>query len=37
MDDGDAHHSSVWELELRICGLIIKDECHRKASGENRK
>jgi len=37
MDGGDAHHSSPWELELRIGGLIVKDECHRKASEENRK
>jgi hypothetical protein len=25
---GDAHHSLIWELELRIArGLITKDEC----------
>jgi hypothetical protein len=37
MDSDDAHHSSVWELELRMGGLNVKDECHRKASEENRK
>jgi hypothetical protein len=25
---GDAHHSLLWELALRICGSrIVKDEC----------
>jgi len=28
MLDGDAHHSLLWELELRIArSRIVKDEC----------
>jgi len=24
---GDAHHSSMWEPELRIRSRVVKDEC----------